>query len=58
MVALESSHLGRTRLNEGAGEGWGIVPLRRGRMLVGRRTQEGEDGAQVVLGDSGPRGPE
>ena len=58
MVALESSILGRTRLNEGAGAGGGIVPLRRGRMLVRRRTQGGEDGVHAVLGDSWPRGPE
>lgn len=58
MVALESSIIGRTRLSEGAGAGWGLVLLRRGRMLVGRRTEGGEDGVQVALGDTGSRGPE
>lgn len=37
MVALESSHLGRTRLNEGAGEGWGIVPLEERKDACGEK---------------------
>ena len=54
MVALESSILGRIRL----GEGWGTAPLKRRRMLVERRDQEGKDGVQVVLSAAGPRVPE
>ena len=50
MVALESSILSRIRLNEGAGQEWGAMPLKRRRVIVERRAQGGEEGAQVVLG--------
>lgn len=58
MVALESSILSRIRLNEGAGQEWGAMPLKRRRVIVERRAQGGEEGAQVVLGAAGPGGPE